>query len=110
MYTKEEVLAMFDKHPLYVAKAIIVVFENQTPDEQVAADTKHRNGKGFNGRDAEFGTSLAMRAKEFFAIPEDQRRWPHPFTPKQLPHAVKLAKRYVGQVVEAANAKAAKAA
>jgi hypothetical protein len=45
-----------------VARALIVIYERQTSEEQSQAVTKVRNGVGFSGADAEVGTRCAVAA------------------------------------------------
>ncbi len=42
-----------------VERALLVVFRNQTFDEQQHSDTKYRNNRGFNSPDAKFGCVAA---------------------------------------------------
>lgn len=48
-------------HIINLEQALLNVYDNQTMDEQDAEVTSHANGVGFNGRDAEFGSSLAKQ-------------------------------------------------
>ena len=72
-----------------VGAGLKVLLANQTEDERANQYTKHLNGKGFNGRDAEFGTSMA----EFYI----RRGF---LSPKQLVHAAKMCTRYARQIEE----------
>jgi len=42
-----------------VARALVVLTERQTSDEQVAERTKHVNGRGFRPAHAKMGTAMA---------------------------------------------------
>lgn len=57
--TKENIVALLEKNDHAVERAIVVLFNNQTFDEQQAADVKYTNGRGFNARDAHYGTIAA---------------------------------------------------
>lgn len=46
----------------WVMRGLIAVWNKQTEDEKQVKDTVHHNGVGFNGRDAQFLSSLAERA------------------------------------------------
>lgn len=72
-----------------VGAGLSVLLANQTADERANKSTQHLNGKGFNGRDAAFGTSMA----EFFA----RRGF---LSPKQLVFGAKMCVRYVRQIEE----------
>lgn len=91
-YTREAILEMLDKSDLAVEKAILCVFRNQTEDEKASHSTKHHNGRGFNGRDARYGTYLAQ-----WLIRGNRLNGKH------LDSGRKMARRYVGQLVGAAN-------
>jgi hypothetical protein len=45
----------------WAIRALIVIYENQTADEKDIGVTKHNNGVGFNGTDAELLTSFAQQ-------------------------------------------------
>lgn len=45
-----------------IARALIVIYELQTSEEQRSAATRVRNGVGFTGADAEIGTRCAKAA------------------------------------------------
>lgn len=57
--TKENIVSLLEKNDRAVERAIVVLFNNQTFDEQQAADVKYTNGRGFNARDAHYGTIAA---------------------------------------------------
>lgn len=59
-WTKERVLAWLDRADADgVGRAVVLVYNRQTRDEQQAEETKHRNGVGFNGSDARLGSYYA---------------------------------------------------
>lgn|SRR5487761_2189874 len=48
----DQIKAGLSVNPKWVERAIIVLFEKQTNDEQAALDTKYVNGQGFTSADA----------------------------------------------------------
>lgn len=90
----DDIKALLEMDDAAVERAIVVIFERQTADEQAHAYCAHLNGRGFNKLDAEFGTSLAKGCLKYGHL-----------TPKQLPYARKMMLKYVGQLTEAANEK-----
>lgn len=73
-----------------VGRGLSVLLANQTADERATKSTQHLNGKGFNGRDAEFGTSLA----EAFIRSNTLSR-------KQCLYGAKMCAKYSRQLTEA---------
>lgn len=75
--------------PEWAVKALVRIFqENQTADEQSDQLTKHNNGIGFSGTDAQFLSSLA---KQFIA--KDY------LSEKQVGFVLKKMPKYVRQVI-----------
>ena len=78
-----------------VARAIWVLYERQTLDEQLSYETVEDNGVGFNALDAGFLTSLAQQAHKRGFL-----------TPKQIAAGRKAVMKYAGQLVRIANGEA----
>lgn len=76
---------------------IVVIFENQTADEQAAGRTGHLNGRGFRKNHARKGTYYAQWVLSGRKL-----------TGEHLESARGMARLYVRQLVEAAKAKAAR--
>ena len=93
-WTKEAIINLINTREDAVLKGIVIIYNRQTTDEQVTQDTKYLNGRGFNGFDAEFGSSLAVQVinKHYLSI-------------KQMEFARRLLKKYAGQLAEVANEK-----
>lgn len=51
-YTKDEIINMLDTNDKAVTRAVIAIYNRQTPSEQVIKDTKESNNIGFNSADA----------------------------------------------------------
>ena len=72
-----------------VIAALMTIYEKQTADEQVSGSTRWENGVGFNGRDAQFGTSLAQQYMRFGRL-----------SPKQISAARRMLQKYRRQLPE----------
>lgn len=57
----EEIKNLLQSNDSMVEKSVLQIYQHQTSDEQTSEHTKHLNGVGFNGFDAEFGSSIAKR-------------------------------------------------
>ena len=53
-YTKEEIKNFLSTNPQWMERALIVLFNRQTQDEQIDGETKHHNERGFNGCDSRY--------------------------------------------------------
>jgi SWI/SNF-related matrix-associated actin-dependent regulator 1 of chromatin subfamily A len=82
-----EAYGNFIKRSDYVLKAILFLYARQTADEQTAESTHHQNAMGFNGLDAQFGSSLA---KQLLAN--------RTLSQKQLVAAEKMLRKYKRQL------------
>lgn len=49
--------------PGFTLKILEIIYNNQTGDEKCGAYTRHDNGKGFSGYDANFLTSIYLLLK-----------------------------------------------
>ena len=57
---KEAIIELLRTNDKAVARALVVLNERQTADEQVAEQTKYTNGRGFRSCHARMGTSMAL--------------------------------------------------
>ena len=92
IWTVEEMknLIATNDHVLY--RALIVLYNGQTADEKEDGVTRHENGVGFNGVDAEILTSFAEFLKKTKFL-----------TAKQKVIARKKLPKYAKQLVRVAN-------
>lgn len=102
---KSEIVQLLKTRDAAVARALVVLTERQTQDEQAQENTKYQNGMGFRPCHARMGTSMA----KFFL----RNGY---LSPKQLAYWRALQKDgkmrieiYAGQLLEIARAKAQKA-
>ena len=101
-YTKEYIINLLEKNDKAVGRALMVLLNNQTFDEQQAKDVKYQNGKGFAAPDAFIGTSMAIQAKARGGLlsPKQVSYW----RKKNKTGAMRIGK-YWKQLVIAAEAK-----
>lgn len=99
MHTIETIKALLDSNDKAVMRALVVLYNRQTADEQQSHVTSHLNGRGFNGYDANFGTDLAKQVMAGRGL-----------SVRQLAAARKMCKKYARQLVEEANSKIEQAA
>lgn len=102
MLNKDTIVTLLRTNDKAVARALVVLNERQTRDEQAQENTKYLNGEGFRPCHARMGTSMA----QFY-----QRKGY--LTPKQVAYWRKTDKSgamrigiYWKQLIEAADAKA----
>lgn len=106
MLTKEMIVQLLKTDDRAVTRALVVLNERQTQDEQASENTRYLNGRGFRPCHAKRGTGMA----KFFL----SRGF---LTAKQINYWRQIEKSgsmrigiYAGQLLEEANAKAAKKA
>jgi argininosuccinate lyase len=58
-WNKESIIKLIETNNLAVERAILVVWKNQTKEEQRASDTLENNGVGFTGAHAKMGSYYA---------------------------------------------------
>lgn len=59
MHTKESIIKLLKDNDKAVARALVVLNERQTFDEQASENTRHLNGRGFRPCHARMGSSMA---------------------------------------------------
>ena len=103
MLNKAAILNLLETNDKAVARALVVLNERQTLDEQQSEHTKHHNNRGFRPCHARMGTSMA----KFF----ERNGY---LTAKQIAYWRKTDRAgnmrigiYWGQLIDAATAKAA---
>jgi len=91
---RASILHQLSINPKLVERAMVVLYEAQTMDEQNSSTTVYQNGKGFNAYSARLGTYYAKY------IMSGQR-----LTGVHLNRARKIAMKHVKQLVELAEKK-----
>lgn len=103
MVTKADIISLLKSNDKAVARALVVLNERQTDDEQRAENTRYRNGRGFRPCHARMGTAMAKFYLRFNRLSEKQvAYW------RKLDRTGKMRiEIYAGQLLEVAQAKAA---
>lgn len=106
--TQDAIRSLLQRSDAAVEEAILRLYERQTQDEKRAHDAKHRNHRGFSGRDAAKGTKYAqwiigMRRDHKAKPGEGLRRADHKVNAREI------TLRYTRQLLEVASEKAVKA-
>lgn len=71
----------------WVLRGLLAIWNKQTADEKMTKDTKHHNGVGFTGSDAEFYTAMADRVNSGYSL-----------SVRQMECIRKGMKKYAGQL------------
>jgi hypothetical protein len=103
--TRESLQAMIDKGGNYqmhvIGRALVVIFNNQTVDEQKSNVTDNRNGMGFTGADAHSGCITAKSYLKYGRLEDWQvERWVRPTS-----NGLSRITKYWKQIAEAAETK-----
>ena len=72
MLTKEQIVGLLQTDDRAVARALLVLNERQTQDEQASEHTRYLNGKGFRPCHARMGTSMAKHFLRFKTLTKKQ--------------------------------------
>lgn len=107
---KEAIQKALDTNDAAVVKALRLLFEKQTADEQASHETRWRNGCGFSGVDAEILTSFARQVERWDVTAPSARRFAFPLSPKQLALARRKLRKYWRQLLPYARERAAELA
>jgi hypothetical protein len=70
--TKAAILQALNSNPLAVERALVLLYEGQTRDEQLDRTTHHTNGMGFNYHHAGIGSALARIVQRGGHLNRDQ--------------------------------------
>jgi hypothetical protein len=89
IWGKDEIQSLIDKSGEATARALLVVYDNQTASEKSQGQTIEHNGVGFSSRDAEFLTDVAIKYKRY-------GRWA---STRQRQAVAKCVRRYWKQVL-----------
>lgn len=91
---KSEIRQKLETDNNWLIRGLLAIYDYQTQDEQDAQNTHHHNGVGFNGRDANFLSSLAEQCKAGRELSE-----------KQIKYCRKSMLKYSGQLARMAKTK-----
>lgn len=101
--TREIITELLLKNDRAVERALVILFERQTLDEQASRTTKWANGRGFGAYDAEIFSSFARQILKGWTLSQKQLAC---CRKKSTRGSVRIA-RYWRQLIEAADVKAA---
>lgn len=102
--TKQEIINLLKTNDKAVIRAILVLNERQTEDEQMMGATTHSNGRGFSAAHAAIGTSMAnFYEKNGYLSPKQIAYWR-----KETASGRMKIEIYAGQLLEIAKEKAAR--
>lgn len=102
--TKAEIVNLLRTNDKAIIRAIIVLNERQTQDEQAIGATTHANGRGFSAAHAAIGTSMAQfYEKNGYLSPKQVAYWRKTTASGRMKIEI-----YAGQLLEIAKEKAAR--
>jgi len=101
MTTKAEIVSLLLNNDRALCRALVVLNNRQTPDEQVSESTRYLNGRGFSAAHAPRGTSMANFFKRTgFLTPRQKAWW------RESVRGTPRIAMYAEQLLEEAQAKA----
>jgi hypothetical protein len=86
-----------------VLRALIVIFEHQTSEEQSTESTRDANGVGFSGVDGQILTSFAKQVLRHQA--DKNPKFKSPLSERQMAICRNKIKKYAGQIARIVRAK-----
>ena len=102
MLTKDAIVKLLETNDKAVARALVVLHNNQTKDEQQTESTRNRNGEGFRPAHAKMGSSMAtFYIARGYLTPKQIMYWR-----KKMADGNSRIGIYWRQLAEAAEAKA----
>lgn len=110
--TPETIKELLSNSNAAVERALVVLYERQTADEQASQSTSHQNGMGFGAFDAEILSSFACQVNAKLGQHSDYlgraRKLGECLSAKQMELARKKVVRYAKQLALVANEKLGK--
>jgi hypothetical protein len=100
-WDKERIQALVQRSDIALERAILAIYARQTADEQEIQGTSYKNGAGFSGTDALFGSSLAEQILQNKYGKADGSR----LSDKQKAVARKFMGKYWKQLLQIAQSK-----
>lgn len=103
MLSKQGIVELLKNNDRAIARALVVLNQRQTADEQATEDTRHRNGQGFRPCHARMGTSMAkFFERRGFLTDKQVSYWRRPMKDGKMKIEI-----YAGQLLEVAESRAA---
>ena len=104
MLTKEAIVKLLETDDRAIARALVVLTARQTDDEKAAENTRYLNGRGYRPCHARMGTSMSQFfLRRGYLSPKQVAYW----RVKEKTGAMRIG-IYAGQLLEEAQAKAAR--
>src|SRR5271167_1091260 len=104
MLTKEAIVQLLSTNDKALCRALVLLNERQTVDEQASEATRYHNGRGFRPCHAKMGTSMAtFFTNRGYLSPKQLAYWRKPMADGNMKIGV-----YWKQLAEEAEKKAAK--
>ena len=101
MVSKDEIVELLRTNDRALARALVVLNERQTADEQIQEETRVQNGQGFRPCNARMGTSMAkFFLARGFLTPKQIAYWRKPIKGGKMRIEI-----YAGQLHQVAKAK-----
>jgi len=104
---KARIQASIERNDQAVIRALLLLYSNQTHEEQSAERTIFHNRVGFSGTDSEILSSFAKQAEDWASAPVGKRKYDFPLSSRQTAVARRLLKKYWRQLLPYAQAKLA---
>ena len=100
-FTKESIVSLLAHNDRAVCRALVVLNDRQTVDEQASEHTRHHNGRGFRPCHARMGTSMAKQFARKGKLTDKQiAYWRKPMRDGNMRIGI-----YAGQLLEEAEKK-----
>jgi hypothetical protein len=96
---KQQIVTLLRSNDKAIARALLVLNERQTMDEQISENTRHQNGRGFRPCHARMGSSMAkFYARNGYLSPKQISYWRNPQRDGKMRIEI-----YAGQLLEVAQ-------
>lgn len=93
-WTESDIVALLDRSDKAVERAVVAIFNRQTPDEKQTSSTRHDNQRGFRANHTSKGSYYARWVNSGRSL-----------SGFHLQNARKIVKQYRRQLCEQANVK-----
>lgn len=91
---EEHIRHKLESHPVWVRRALLALYDEQTEDEKRNPDEVHEsNGWGFSPNDQKFLSSLAEQALHGYSFSLKQQGWLYTLLPKYSGQLVRLIRQ-----------------
>lgn len=71
-WNKTRLIKLLDTNDTAVARAVVRIYQNQTPTERAVGTTVQHNNVGFSAADAKFLSSLAWKYQQYGKLSQKQ--------------------------------------